>query len=377
MIAVSKTGTKLLAGKRNRIPVFWQAFLGVTVVLFLNYSTEVLLYSSVLPRVPEPNYYPGSWEVFLRFFRYFISHLLVATVLMLLLEIPRRRIKIKWWHIIVLLIICYPAASSVEIINSLLRYGLQAKPLDSYTVPGLIHLKIVIMSMLVYGLIVFWDNSRRERELVLQAQSLVAEARWQMLRYQVNPHFLFNSLNSVMALINSDRELARSVVNELSNYFRYTLSLNNTNVVALSQELTAARHYLSIQKVRFEERLSFSVTLGEGTEDLMIPVFGVQTLVENAVKYGLKTAKDMVFVEVRSYYIDQYFYIEVKNSGMIYSSEEPFTDHSVEGTNSGLENLRQRLDLQYPGKCRFRLYEPDVQKVVAEIRIEKEPNPVK
>jgi hypothetical protein len=371
MRTVSNSNLTPVIRKRKKTPVFWQGFIAVTTVLFLNYSTEIILYSSVLPKVPEANYYQGFWVTFASSFRYFLSHLIVATILMLLFEIPRKRIKIRWWHIIILALICFPAASCVEIINSILLYRFKSKPLDSFSIPGLIHLKIVIMSMLAYGLIVFWDNSRKERELVLQAESLINEARWQMLRYQVNPHFLFNSLNSVMSLINSDRKLARSVVNELSNYFRYTLSLNDTNVVALSQELAAARHYLSIQKVRFEERLSFEVILGAGTEDLLIPVFGVQTLIENAVKYGLKTSRGRVFIEVKSYSKNQYFYIVVVNTGKIFMRDQKDIETSSEGTNSGLENLRQRLNLLYPENIWFSLEEKDNTTVVAEIRIAK------
>ncbi len=363
-------------GRIKNLPFFWKALIAVTIVLILNYSSEIFLYSFVVPKDDIKDFYPNLGHLMKSVLRMFLSHLSVITILILLLEIPRKRIWIRWWHLIFLVIVCYPASMAVYVIAITIRDGFQATLSEDFSIySGIALFPSVIMAMLVYGLMLLWDNAQREHDNALKAKALVSEAKWQMLRYQVNPHFLFNSLTSIMALINSDKELARSIVNELSNYFRYTLSLNNLTVVILSQELEASEHFLKIQKVRFSDRLDYKIDMGEGTGDIGIPVFGVQTLVENAIKYGLKTKKGRVEVFIVSKLEGDYYLISVVNSGKIYNETGNEDDSKVFGTNSGLQNLVERLNLLYPGESSFELREEEANRVIAEIKIKKNSKP--
>lgn len=358
------------------MPFFWKALIAVTIVLILNYSSEIFLYSFVVPKDDIRDFYPNIGHLMKSVSRMFLSHLSVITILILLLEIPRKRIWIRWWHLIILVIVCYPASMAVYVVAITIRDGFQATLSEDFSVySGIALFPVVIMAMLVYGLMLLWENAQREHDNALKATALVNEAKWQMLRYQVNPHFLFNSLTSIMALINSDRELARSVVNELSNYFRYTLSLNNINVVVLSQEFEASEHFLRIQKVRFSDRLDYKIDIGEGTGDIGVPVFGVQTLVENAIKYGLKTKKGRVEVYIVSKLERDNCIISVINSGKIFKDSGGEGDGKVFGTNSGLQNLVERLNLLYPGESSFELREEEGNRVFAEIRIKRNSKP--
>ncbi|GEM_PF-1262639 len=362
-------------GRIKNMPFFWKAIIAITIVLILNYSSEVFLYSFVVPKEDIRDFYPNLGYLMKSVGRMFLAHLSVITILILLLEIPRKRIWIRWWHLIILVIVCYPASMAVYVIAITIKDGFQATFSEDFSIySGITLFPSVVMAMLVYGLMLLWENAQREHDNALKATALVSEAKWQMLRYQVNPHFLFNSLTSIMALINSDRELARSIVNELSNYFRYTLSLNNQNVVVLSQELLASEHFLKIQKVRFSDRLDYKIDMGKGTGDIEIPVFGVQTLVENAIKYGLKTEKGKVEVFISSKIEGDYYIISVINSGKIF--KDPGEDKSkVAGTNSGLQNLIERLSLLYSGESFFELREEEGNRVTAEIKIERKSKP--
>jgi hypothetical protein len=346
----------------GRLPVFWKAFFAIIIVLFLNYLSELLLYTFILPRsdppMPPNPPYPGFNKLLLGFSKFLLAHLFVATILILLFEIPRKRIRTKWWHLIILLLISYPASIAVRIVLYILRDGFSAPFEEGFSfMAGIGQLSVVLMSLLTYAAIVFWDNLLREHDNVLRTESLMSEAKWQMLRYQVNPHFLFNSLNSIMALINKDKDLARSMVNELANYFRHTLSIDDNTVATVRNEVKSVVHYLAIQLVRFDDRLTYEIDVSPETEELAIPVFGIQTLVENAVKYGLKTAAGEVLITIKIYRDSKFNVIRVINTGSIWNHDKDTADDKNGSTNSGLTNLKSRLSIMYPNMFDFTIEE--------------------
>jgi hypothetical protein len=127
------------------------------------------------------------------------------------------------------------------------------------------------------------QRDARELELTLDARN----AQLDMLRAQVNPHFLFNCLNSVRALIAENPERAASMVTSLSDLLRYSLQSDRRHTVSLAEELAIVDEYVSLERVRFEDRLRFERTLDSGALDARVPPLLVQTLVENAVKHGV------------------------------------------------------------------------------------------
>ena len=365
----------LYSTRWGRMPVFWKAFLAILVVLLLNYTSELLLYTFVLPKiepdVPPISPYPGFNKLLAGFSKFLIAHLFVASILILIFEIPRKRIKTRWWHLIILLLISYPGSIAVRIVLYILRDGFSAPFEEDFSfMAGIGQLSVVLMSLLTYAAIVFWDNLLREHDNVLKTESLMSEAKWQMLRYQVNPHFLFNSLNSIMALINKDKDVARSTVNELANYFRHTLAMDESTVATVRNEIQSVIHYLAIQIVRFEDRLDYNIDIRPETEELAIPVFGIQTLVENAVKYGLKTSHEKVRIGIMVYSIGKFNIVRVINTGSLWNHDDDTPEDSNGSTNSGLTNLKARLNLMYPGMYDFVLEEIN-NEVHATIRIQK------
>lgn len=154
-----------------------------------------------------------------------------------------------------------------------------------------------------------------ERERALEAAALAARAELEMLRYQVHPHFLFNALNSLRALIDEDPARARRMVTELSELFRHALLAGRTGWTTLDAELEAVRNYLAVQKVRFEERLRVEVEAAPGTGALQVPSFVLHPLVENAVKYGMETSSLPLEVAVRAVLVDGELRLVVENRG--------------------------------------------------------------
>lgn len=355
---------------RVRIPVFWKAVIAISLVLFLDILTQIILYSFIYPGLDTDIDLPAFNELIRLLSFSYISNFTVVIILIAAFEIPRKTVKPRWWHLILMIIVGYPAGIAAYIIYNILSSGFSVLSGEQFSIFfGISYYPTILMLLLTYVIILYWENARIEHENALKAEALANEAKWQMLRYQVNPHFLFNSLNSIMALINEDKKLARSVVNELSSYFRHTLSWNGKTVITIDEELNAVKHYLYIQKIRFENRIQLSFNIDDDMRDFLIPVFGLQSLIENAIKYGIKTHEGVVNIRIRAYRDGEDNIISVSNSGKYYRHDmADSAERGEEGTRSGLENLKGRLDLLYPGNNSLSVYE-DGGMVVAEIKI--------
>ena len=180
--------------------------------------------------------------------------------------------------------------------------------------------------------------SRFEAE-ALRLEVLAKDAQLRALQAQVNPHFFFNSLNSVRALIFEDREAAAQMIDQLANLMRHALQSSQHAMVPLSAELDAVRAYLAIEQSRFEDRLRVSFDIPPGTDHVHVPPMALQTLVENAVKYGVETSADGGDIRItaqRSAGMDA-LQIEVANTGELRSASG--------STGIGLRNAHQRLQL--------------------------------
>lgn len=217
----------------------------------------------------------------------------------------------------------------------------------------------------LYFAVRYWGNAQTERENALKLEALAHEAQLQMLRYQINPHFLFNSLNTIRATISLDQEKARHTVTLLSDFFRYTLEKDTNNLNTIGMEIEAIKNYLNIQKIRYEEKLEFNFSIDPLTQDIEIPFFIIHPLVENAVKYGTATCNPPLQVHIKSAIVNKDLMIEVVNSGSLISESE----NIIDGTNTGIENIRKRLDLVYPNKYKLSLTEED-SKVKARLIIQ-------
>ncbi|MBH1981133.1 MAG: histidine kinase [Burkholderiales bacterium] len=183
--------------------------------------------------------------------------------------------------------------------------------------------------------------SRFEAE-ALRLEVLAKDAQLRALQAQVNPHFFFNSLNSVRALIFEDREAAAQMIDQLANLMRHALQSSQHATVPLSAELDAVRAYLAIEQIRFEDRLRVSFDIPPGIDHVRVPPMALQTLVENAVKYGVETSADGgdIRIAARRTSADDgatMLQIDVANTGALH---EPGNSTCV-----GLRNARQRLQL--------------------------------
>lgn len=179
-------------------------------------------------------------------------------------------------------------------------------------------------------------NHAEAQALRLEVAAKDAELR--ALQAQVNPHFFFNSMNSVRALIYEDQEAAAQMIDQLASVMRYALQSGQHDTVPLVAEMEAVQAYLSIEKIRFEERMQVRVEIGTGLEQIRIPPMALQTLVENAVKYGVEASPTGSEICIRANRMeDGTVRIEIANFGAIM----PFAN----STRVGLVNTRKRLAL--------------------------------
>ncbi|MDD3845816.1 MAG: histidine kinase [Syntrophorhabdaceae bacterium] len=193
-----------------------------------------------------------------------------------------------------------------------------------------------------------------ERRRAEEAQRRFVEAQLETLRYQINPHFLFNVLNSLDALSKTDPDRIAELIRQLSRYLRSTLSSRESGMVSLVQEVSIIESYLNLEKVRFEEDLVISITLPEEIGDAMIPELLIQPIVENAVKHGMKTSAIPLKIDVTCMEAGEFVRIEVANTGKwIFRDAE--ADKGYGGI--GLENIRTRLNLTYGEHCRLKVGE--------------------
>jgi hypothetical protein len=198
--------------------------------------------------------------------------------------------------------------------------------------------------ILSYFLFISLSNLSEKNAKEARLESLVKETELKMLRSQINPHFLFNSLNSISSLTITNPEKARDMVVKLSEFMRYALSRKDEQPVSLQNELENLRLYLDIEKVRFGDKLTTEENIENNCLDLKIPVMLLQPLYENAVKHGVYESTESVRIITQAKIIDGYIEITISNN----YDPAPLLRR---GTGTGLLNVTRRLELFYGNKA--------------------------
>lgn len=196
------------------------------------------------------------------------------------------------------------------------------------------------MTAVAHYLALEFDRARRAETQALEARLLAQDAELRMLRTQIDPHFLFNSLNSISALTSIDAGRARDMTLQLAGFFRQTLGLEANRKVLLSEEVALLARFVAIEQVRFGPRLAFEQKLGEGVEDCLLPPMILQPLVENAVKHGIGQRLEGGVIVLVAERAASLLRIRVEND--IDPEEAPRS-----GSGIGLQNVRQRLAAAY------------------------------
>jgi len=219
--------------------------------------------------------------------------------------------------------------------------------------------RLMSIWLLAYHL---YHYSRLEIETVKENAQLslrIKEAQLNNLSVQLNPHFFFNSLNSIKFLVLENPDSARRAIDLLSELLRNSLNSNVGRLVSLNDEINLVKDYLELEKIRFEERLQIKMEINlEVSKHLILPL-SIQSLVENAIKHGIEKRKSGGFITIKIEEENNFINISVQNSGKL-SKEK--NDSGI-----GLSNLKERLLLQYNGNASFEIKEMNDETVLTTI----------
>ncbi|MET0355573.1 MAG: histidine kinase [Cellvibrio sp.] len=204
---------------------------------------------------------------------------------------------------------------------------------------------VYVMSLLVHDLLIALENIRDAELKKAAAQLFARDAELQVLRSQINPHFLFNSLNSISALTAIDASAARAMVIALSDFFRKSVAITAHAQITLGEELELCEYYLAIEKNRFGERLQTQMNIESDSRVARVPPMFLQPLVENAIKHGICHLVEGGTITITSSLHETWLYISISNPIDVAASKP-------QGTDTGLRNLKARFENLYGERAR-------------------------
>ena len=208
--------------------------------------------------------------------------------------------------------------------------------------------------LLIYYFYHYYDKSQKQQLDTLKLESLVKELELKTIKAHINPHFIFNSLNSIRALIDENPSRARNAITELSNILRSSMQTEKVEAVTFEKELSIVKDYLALENMRFEDRLHVEYEIDMDTLDQPVPPMMLQTLVENAIKHGISKQVSGGKVKIISDFKGDYHELAVQNTGQL--------NGFMNGEGFGLSSTLNRLGLLYGDKAKF-----DIKQVTPEL----------
>lgn len=212
----------------------------------------------------------------------------------------------------------------------------------------------------VYMLWHFIEFSNSESINKIKLESLIKELQLKTIKSQINPHFIFNALNSIRALVDENPTRARQAITELSNILRSSIQVDKVEMTPLEKELTIVKDYLALEYIRFEDRLKVVYEIEAQTLQNKVPPMMLQTLVENAIKHGLSKQPGICHIQIVSKFENEKLLLLVKNTGVL---------DKIEKDGFGLQSTRERLNILYKGLASFEIYQCEPNQVTAKLII--------
>jgi two-component system, LytTR family, sensor kinase len=214
---------------------------------------------------------------------------------------------------------------------------------------------------LIYFIYHYITKSRKQQLDTLRLEALVKELELQTIKAHINPHFIFNSLNSIRALVDENPQRARKAVTELSNILRSSMQVEKVETVPLEKELNIVKDYLALENMRFEDRLRVEYEIDEDTLNQPVPPMMLQTLVENAIKHGISKQVTGGVVKVISDFTGNFHELVVQNTGQL--------NGKINTEGFGLSSTTNRLSLLYGDKAAFEIKQINGSMVEAKVLI--------
>jgi signal transduction histidine kinase len=217
---------------------------------------------------------------------------------------------------------------------------------------------LIALWLLIYMVWHYLERNRNDELNRVNLEKTVKELELKTIKSNINPHFIFNSLNSIRALVDENPKRARTAITELSNILRSSLQVEKMETVPLQKELDIVKDYLALEQMRFEERLKVEMDIAEDTLGQPVPPMMLQTLVENAIKHGISKRINGGIIKIISRFTDKNFELIVQNSGNLEKkSDEGF----------GFKSTRDRLKFLCNGNAYFKVEEIEGTRVQSKI----------
>ena len=233
-----------------------------------------------------------------------------------------------------------------------LFFGFEGSPLHPVTfIANVLNLSFVFFIWsLIYFMIHYFENLRVAEIQNLKCEVSRAEIELQKLKSQLNPHFMFNAMNSIRALVDENPVRAKESITQLSNILRSTLQMGKKKLIPFREEMQMVEDYISLEKTRFEERLQPEIQIHPESYDFLVPPLMVQTLVENSIKHGISKIKAGGVLRIQSMLLgSNNLKIEISNPGVLHDA--------VPDSGFGIAGTRERLELIFGKAAEFRLSE--------------------
>jgi two-component system, LytTR family, sensor kinase len=208
---------------------------------------------------------------------------------------------------------------------------------------------VFVMWNIFYFVFHYFQNYKRSEINNYRLMALSNETELNNLKAQLNPHFMFNSLNSIRALIDEEPPKAKKAITQLSNILRNTLLMSKNKEITLKDELVLVKDYLELEQIRYEERLTAIFSKDENCEGILVPPLIVQAQVENGIKHGISRLPEGGKIEIEVYKDQQFLHIHVSNSGQLNTAKPE--------TGFGFKNSEQRLQILYGDTAKITIHE--------------------
>lgn len=314
------------------------------VVGFLIHFPELV---SLTDTLEQQALFPGmsSAEVFFEVGYTFLSLLVLFAVNTFLFRFNNPAVRMLWWKVLLSFVLTWILSRFLGELFVYLHHNFRIPAIDAMVHHYLHPVRDFIISLIVTGTCYISYLIRERQEVLLQNGKLVTENiqnQYQALKNQLNPHMLFNSLNTLQSLVRESPEKAQNYIRELSRVLRYTLQENDTHTVTLREEMNFVDAYIFLMKMRYEDNLQFVIEVDAALMDYSLPPLSIQTLVENAIKHNEISNRHPLTIEIHTV-----FTATAKEALLCIDNNLQPRRNVSSGTGIGLANLSKRYELLF------------------------------
>ncbi|MCX6202909.1 MAG: histidine kinase [Bacteroidetes bacterium] len=327
---------------------------------WFSYGLTILFFASILDKELNPIFYP---RLLLNLsLGILITHILRESMHRFSLRPPMP--SNQWWKLVILLLVFSIlnsfSSSYLADIFKLYEPGRNIPASRRFLFSLIFDTPIFLVWMSVYVLWHYIEFTNSEEIKKVKLETMIKDLELKTIKSQINPHFIFNALNSIRALVDENPERARQAITELSNILRSSIQVDKVEVTSLEKELDIVKDYLALEYIRFADRLKVVYEVDQKTLSNQIPPMMLQTLVENAIKHGLGKQPGDCTIKIISKLEQDKLVLMVQNTGLLQQKEKD---------GFGLQSTRERLNILYRGQALFEIFQCEPNQVTAKLVI--------